>query len=293
MARPHRIHAPGAMHHVTLRGNHQQDVFFCAADYRRLDQLMADSLEKSGARLHAYCYMTNHIHVLVQVGTVPLGRVVMPVASQYARQTQKGLGTTGHFFERRYHSVLVDADSYFMELLRYIHLNPVAAGIVRTPDAYPWSSHHAYLGTRRDPWLTTDFGLSLFAAEERAAIDAYRRFIDDGLAAGNRRSPFDDLNHSDRRILGSDDFARRLLGSGWRPRSRKSLDDLIAEACLRFNVTPDMLCAPARATRLVAARAWIVKEAVEGRIASISAVARRLNRDESSMRHALAAVREG
>jgi hypothetical protein len=231
--------------------------------------------------------MTNHIHALIQVGETPLGSLILRIASQYARATQKRMATTGHLFERRYHSVLVDADSYFMELLRYIHLNPVCAGLARSPEAYRWSSHHAYVGERHEEWLTTDFGLSLFAAEAPTAICAYRRFLNDALTSDSTRSPFDDLNPSDRRILGSDEFARKHLGAAWKPRSRESLEQVIIQACAHFNINSAQLESPSRSAKLVAARAWVVKKSVEGRVASIAAVARRLNRDESSLRHAL------
>ena len=280
------------MYHVTLRGNHQQDIFFTPADRERLNELFSDVLVRQGARMHAYCYMTNHIHALIQVGEKPLGPLILRVASRYARVTQAALATTGHLFERRYYSVLVDADSYFMALLRYIHLNPVVAGLVRIPDEYPWSSHHAYLGLRRETWLTTDFGLAFFGKETNNAVHGYRKFVNDGLEADLGSSPLDEVNHSDNRILGSDDFAQTLLGTTWRPRSRKSLDNLLAEACSRFNVTAEELRSPSRVGRLVIARVWIAIEAQSGRIASLSAVARCLHRDESSLRRAVEAHRK-
>jgi REP element-mobilizing transposase RayT len=279
------------MYHVTLRGNHQQDIFFTLADRDRLNQLFSNVLDHHGARMHAYCYMSNHIHALIQVAAKPLGPLILRVASRYARVTQATLATTGHLFERRYHCVLVDADSYFMALLRYIHLNPVAAGLVSTPDEYSWSSHHAYLGLRREDWVTTEFGLGLFGKETGDAIRAYRRFVNDGLKAGLTGSPLDQLNQSDNRILGSDDFAQKLLGTAWKPRSRKSLEELLAEACSRFNVSAGELRSPSRIARLVVARAWIAVEAQAGRIASLSAVARFLHRDESSLRRAVEAHR--
>jgi putative transposase len=279
------------MYHVTLRGNHQQDIFFAPADRDRLSELFSDVLVRHGARMHAYCYMTNHIHALIQVGENPLGPLILRVASRYARVTQAILATTGHLFERRYHSVLVDADAYFMVLLRYIHLNPVAAGLVRTPDEYPWSSHHAYLGTRSEAWLTTEFGLALFAKQAAEAVTAYRQFVNDGLASDLPDSPLNEVNLSDKRILGSDDFARKLLGVAWEPRSRKSLDDLLVEASSRFNVTAEEMRSSSRIGRLVVARAWIAIQAQSGRIASLSAVARFLHRDESSLRRAVEAHR--
>ncbi len=288
MGRPLRLHAPGAMYHVTLRGNHRQDIFFVPGDRHRLDKLFADALQRFGARLHAYCYMSNHIHALIQVGDVPLGSLILRVAGQYARQTQANLNTTGHLFEKRYYPVLVDVDHYFLELLRYIHLNPVRAGLANSPDSYEWSSHHVYSGTRVEPWITTDFALSQFGTDRARAIAAYRRFLHQNMDGAVSRSPLEDCNPSDRRILGGDDFARKLLGEKWRAKSKKSLDLLINEACGHFSCTPVELASASRKANLVAARAWVVHQAavLEG-VASVSEVARRFNRDESSLRHAL------
>jgi REP element-mobilizing transposase RayT len=275
------------MYHVTLRGNHQQDIFFEPADRHRLSALFAEVLERFKARLHAYCYMTNHVHALVQVGDAALGGLVMRVAGQYARITQSRLHTTGHLFEKRYYPVLVDVDQYFVTLLRYMHLNPVRAGLAKSVEAYPWSSHHAYIGARSEPWVTTEFGLAQFGRERQKAIEAYRQFVDRHSVGSAERSPLLDCNPSDSRILGSDDFARQLLGAEWKPRSRRSLDALIQDACGHFHCTPAEMNSISRKPLLVAARAWVVNEAVSGRVASIAEVARRFNRDESSLRHAL------
>jgi len=276
------------MYHVTLRGNHQQTIFFTATDRQRMDLLFADVLERFDARLHAYCYMTNHVHALIQVGNEPLGRLMQRVAGQYARATQARLQTTGHLFENRYYTVLVDTDSYLMEVIRYIHLNPVRARLVNTPTEYPWSSHHAFVGSRADPWVTTDFALSTFASDRGKAIEAYEAFVQLALADPEERSPFENCNANDARILGGDDFARRMMGVKWKPRSRKTLDQLVEEGCQHFGVTAADLESQRRDARIVAARAWVAGQALEGRIATLSAVARKFNRNESSLRRALA-----
>ena len=272
------------MYHVTLRGNHQQAIFFTATDRVRMNDLFAEGVERFDARLHAYCYMTNHLHALVQVADTPLGALMRRVGGQYARMTQARLETTGHLFEKRYHQVLVDTDAYLRELVRYIHLNPVRAGLASLPSEYPWTSHHAYLGRRHEPWVTTDFALSQFSPHRDHAVKAYEIFLGQTPVA---TSPLDARNPSDSRILGDDDFARRMLGSEWKPRSRKSLDQLVAESCKNFSVTERDLRSPRRDAKIVAARAWVANEAIEGRIASVAAVARMFNRNESSLRRAL------
>ncbi|HKS58907.1 MAG TPA: transposase [Steroidobacteraceae bacterium] len=208
MPRSPRIHAHGAMYHVTLRGNHRQDIFFTADDRRLLTRIVREILVDCDARLHAYCYMTNHVHALVQVSDTPLSRIMLLVAGRYARAVQARLQTTGHLFEKRYHALIVDADEYLLTLLRYIHLNPVRAKLVASPDQYPWSSHHAYLGNRHEPWVTTTFALRMFDADRRRAIAAYEAF----LGAAPTPSPLLDRNEQDPRILGNDAFAQRVLG---------------------------------------------------------------------------------
>jgi putative transposase len=158
---------------------------------------------------------------------------------------------------------------------------------VTSLEAYPWSSHHAYVGNRVESWVTTDFALSQFSLDRTRAIDAYRKFVALPPSEGERCSPLLNCNPSDRRILGSDDFARRVIGPVWRPKSGHSLEELIENACQHFNCKIADLASASRRPQLVAARAWVVHQAVSGRIASIAEVARRFNRDESSLRHAL------
>lgn len=284
MPRPLRIHVPGALYHVTLRGNHRQNIFFRPQDRLTLSDIVAEVIERFGARVHAYCYMTNHIHALIQVGDAPLGRLMLRIAGRYARTVQSTLHTTGHLFEKRYHPILVDADAYLLELLRYIHLNPVRAHMAASPDNYQWSSHHAYLGERHESWVTTSVALSMFHPDRERAIDAYRRFILQQTASATP-SPFLECNPSDRRILGCDEFAGRLLGTNWRARSRKTLEQLVTEACDTFGIAVDQLRSASRRRELVKARAWVAHQAVTLRIASLAAVARNFNRDESSLRH--------
>lgn len=286
MPRLPRLHVPGAFHHVTLRGNHRQDIFFSPADRGRLNDIVAEVLERCGARLHAYCLMTNHVHFLMQVGDIPLGRLMLRIASRYARAVQRRFQTTGHLFERRYHTVLVDADEYLLELLRYIHLNPVRAGMVAHPTDHPWSSHPVYLGIRTEAWVTTDFALRMFHPERDLAIDSYRRFIDREIGQLSA-SPLRDRNAHDPRVLGSDPFLGQLLNQPCKPKSTLSLAELVDSACVQFSVTHDALLSSSRNRQHTHVRAWIAHQALTGRIASLSAVARFFGRSEASLRESV------
>lgn len=282
MPRKPRLHVPGGFYHVTLRGNHRQDIFFTPGDRALFGQIVSEVLERFAARVHAYCLMTNHVHLLIQVGDVPLGRIMMRVAGRYARLVQRRFRTTGHLFEQRYHCVLVDADEYLLELVRYIHLNPVRAHMVESPDDYAWSSHADYLGRRSTSWVTTSFALGILHPDPGSATGAYRRFVDHDVGR-KQSSPLTDRNDNDVRVLGSDDFLGKSLTAGWRPRSRKSLDELIDEACGQFNVDREELASPSRQRRLSKVRAWVAYHATEQRIASLAQVARTFHRDASSL----------
>jgi putative transposase len=272
------------MYHVTLRGNHRQNIFFSIADRRLLTTIVSEVIESCSAQVHAYCYMPNHIHALIQVDDTPLSKIMLLIASQYARRVQARLATTGHFFERRYHAVLVDTDAYLVTLLRYIHHNPVRARLAETPDNYYWSSHHAYLGTRAEPWVTTDFALRMLDSDRERAIAAYTAL----LARPPTTSPFAECNARDPRILGSDSFADRLLGEEWNAQSATGrLAELVRDACARFGVTTAELQSSSRLANLTRARLWVAEQAVSGGIASRAKVARLFNRYEPSFRHTL------
>ena len=284
MARIPRLHAPGAFYHVTLRGNHQQPVFFRDSDRDLLDRIVAKSLERQTARLHAYCWMTNHLHLLVQVSDAPLGRLMLRIASAYARTVQLRLNTTGHLFERRYHASLLDAENYLLAVVRYIHLNPVKAGLASDPADYPWSSHRTYLGMQDQSWVTTDFLMQLIASKPEDALRRYRELIsgpDQAEWGAGALVPRRDYPQ----VVGDDTFVKKFLSGQAPSRSRKSWEQLVSECCERFGVTHELLLSRGRARNAVIARAWLGHEAAAGKIATVSAVARFLGRSESALRH--------
>lgn len=280
MPRPPRIHAPGAMYHVTLRGNHRQDIFFTRGDRQLLTTLISQVVEACGAQVHAYCYMPNHIHLLIRVDQTPLSKIMLLIASPYARRVQARMETTGHFFERRYHAVLVDTNAYLVTLLRYIHHNPVRAKLAATPDDYQWSSHHAYVGTRAEPWVTTAFALRMLDSQSERAIAAYRALV----ACPLTTSPLAECNARDPRILGSDSFANNLLGDKWSAQFSTTVPELIDDACVRFGVTAAQLQSTSRLADVTSARLWVAEQAVAAGISSRADVARRFNRYAPSFR---------
>jgi putative transposase len=284
MPRRLRIHVPGGFYHVTLRGNHRQAIFRTAADRSLLDAIVARSLVTHVARLHAYCWMTNHLHFFVQVGETPLGMLMRDIASNYARAYQAKLETTGHLFERRYYAKLVDIDAYLFAVLRYIHLNPVSDGLVAAPGDYPWSSHRAYAGEAAPPgWLESDFVLSMVAPVRAQAQAAYRRFI------GEPPSERDNVDTSgDGDILGTDAFTARVLNAPANTRRAvKPLEQFICDACRIFDIPDEVLKSVSRDQAVVQARAWIAYHAMKEGAATLSQVARALGRDRATLRYAM------
>lgn len=290
MPRRLRIHVPGGFYHITLRGNHQRAIFRTDGDARMLGEIVARAIERRAARVHAYCWMTNHVHLLVQVGAEPLASVMRDIASEFARAMQCELQTTGHFFERRYHATIVDKERYLKEVVRYIHLNPVEAQLVTDPGEHRWCSHHEYLGAARDPWVTTDLVLQAFGSTRRHAMAAYVAFMahravpdwSSKLEFGGRASD----------VLGDDGFLARIKAEAWRASQGISLDELVAEACRRFMISDQRLVCPVRDAYLAEVRVWIASEARKRGIATLSAVARRLGRSEATLRQAMRATRK-
>lgn len=146
MARKPRLHVSGGLYHVMLRGNGGQAIFFTDADRYHLYLLLQEGIERYGHRVHGFCCMSNHIHLAVQVADIPLAKIMQNLSFRYTRWINQRKKRVGHLFQGRYKAILVDADSYLLQLVCYIHLNPVRANMVKRPEHYRWSGHRAYIG---------------------------------------------------------------------------------------------------------------------------------------------------
>ncbi len=282
MPRPPRLHVPGACYHVVLRGNHQESLFGSAADRNVLNDIVADVLTRFDCRIHAFCWMVNHLHALLQIADCPLGKIMQRIAARYSRYRHKALNTSGHLFERRHRAKLVDVDTYFLTLLRYIHLNPVKAKIVNDPSDYPWSSHRAFLGAESISWLTTGFGLSLFSDDLVQARIAYERFV-----LEPREEADEDLDlkahPGDSRILGTDQFIADIPLVSRKPHSPLTLEQFAESLCAQHHINADLLRSPSRTRYLASIRVAFSIQAIERRVATLCEIARFLNRDPSSL----------
>ncbi|TAK51680.1 MAG: transposase [Gammaproteobacteria bacterium] len=290
MPRKPRLHVPGGLYHVILRGNARQDIFFDPDDRQRWETLIGQGVRKYTHRIHAYCWMTNHVHLAVQCHTSPLSRFMSFVASGYARATNKKLNRSGHLFERRYRAILVQRDSYLQELIRYIHRNPLRAGIIRRLEDYPWSSHHAYVTGRAPAWLTTGWALSTFGTELAPARRRYAEFMgsegDQSICSALRNGA-----EADQRALGDDQFLASIEARWVPPGRRPSLDQLISEACEGRGVSEAELRSRSRERRCAQIRAEIGLVAVDGGIATGAELARRFNRSQSALSRAIGRLR--
>jgi hypothetical protein len=217
--------------------------------------------------------MTNHVHLAAQVGDARLGRLMQAVSSVYARRKQRRIPTTGHFFERRYHATLVDSDAYWLALVRYIHRNPVEAGMVSDPADYPWSSHRCYLGQSRRDWLTVGPTLAMFG-NANDAIALYNRFVA-GADCDEASQPSVVVSAAD--LLLSFEFRDA------RQADLRSLERIVLEVAAELNVDHTLLESPNRDPKLVRARLEIARRALAAGSASLTAVAARLGRSPSTL----------
>lgn len=293
MARKKRIHYPGALYHVMLRGNAGQTVFHQDAECRYFEDILAQGLEQYEMLLHAYCWMENHVHMALQVREEPLSKLMQNISQRYTWWFNKRHDRAGHVFQGRYKAVLVDREAYFTELIRYIHLNPVRAGLVTDPLAYPRSSHAAYAGHTRPPdWLSIDYGLRQFGIAEPEARAAYLHFM--GQTAGEEL--LDRLRHGSRtegRILGNDNFIRTVLGRKDDPvQAQVGIERIAALAAGVYEIPAREMTSASRARQPAQARAMATLIGVDHCGFLVSDFARYFNRDMPGLSRQVKALRE-
>ncbi|HET8941129.1 MAG TPA: transposase [Rudaea sp.] len=219
MSRPLRIEFSGALYHITSRGDRREDIFLDDEDREGFLELLAGVCERSNWACHAYCLMSNHYHLLVETRESTLSKGMRQLNGVHTQTFNRRHRRVGHVFQGRYKAILVDRDSYLLELARYIVLNPVRAGMVRSANDWPWSSYRATAGWSEVPeWLTVDWVLSAFGTRRKPAMQVYRRFVSEGR---NQSSPWLDLKQQV--YLGGDAFVERMQA---RIKDGASLDDV-------------------------------------------------------------------
>ncbi len=255
MPRGPRLDAPGTLHHVIARGIERRNLFKSEVDREdflsRMDKLLSDTK----TRLYAWCLLPNHFHLLLRSGDEGLSAFMRRLQTGYAVGFNRRHRRVGHLFQNRYKSILVEEDAYFLELVRYIHLNPVRACLVKNMlalDRYAWCGHAAVMGKREAPFQDVAFVLQQFGVRTKEAIAAYRGFVAEGIRQGKRpelsggglvrsvggREKLSELRRSkermasDERILGSSDFVLEI---------EKEMRASLGDESSRVQVPPEQL----------------------------------------------------
>ena len=184
MARQLRMQFPGAFYHVTSRGNEKRTVFTDNQGRERFLAYLESAVERYGAVIHVWCLMGNHYHLFLETPRGNLSQIMRHINGAYTTYFNARHKRSGHLFQGRYKAIIVEADSYALELSRYIHLNPVRAQLTAKPEEYSWSSYRSYIGeeTAR-PWLTTTRILDYFNNSQLSRRGTYRKFVEDLLTA--------------------------------------------------------------------------------------------------------------
>jgi putative transposase len=181
MARPLRIQYPDAWYHVMNRGRNRAKIFRSPEDYSAFIQILKDAASLWKVRIAAYCLMSNHYHLLIQTPKANLSRCMRHINGIYTQYFNRSHKTDGQIFRGRYKSIVIDCDSYLLELVRYIHRNPLHAGLVKGLEDYLWSSHGAYLSNSDEGnWLHKDYVLSVLEENKNKRGQAYIDFIKQG-----------------------------------------------------------------------------------------------------------------
>jgi len=208
MARPLRLEFAGALYHVSSRGDGGEAIYRGDDDRRGFLGVLSDVWMRYNWSIHAYCLMSNHYHLLVETPEANLAQGMRQLNGVYTQRFNRTHARVGHVFQGRYKAILVEKDSYLLELARYVVLNPVRAGLVGTPAEWPWSSYRAMIGDAHPPdWLQTDWILAAFATTKAEAAEGYARFVAAGTGGP---SPWGQLKRQV--FLGSEAFVEIMQG---------------------------------------------------------------------------------
>lgn len=205
MGRRPRIFAPGLLYHVIVRGNHREKIFWTARDYNSYLERLCTYRIKHKVEIYAYCLMANHAHLLLESTGPPVARFMQGVQQSYTQYVNRKYEKVGHLFQGRYKAIVCEADEYLLELVRYIHLNPVRARIVPQPEEYEYSSHRIYL-----KGVVTEIVNPTSILEMLGGVTRYRRFVLDGISEGHNDEYYD---QTDQRFLGAPEFVEEVKQS--------------------------------------------------------------------------------
>ncbi len=289
-----RLDAPGTLHHVIVRGIEKRRIVRDDEDRRNFMNRLGVLAEKSETRIYAWSLMVNHAHLLLRSGSFGLPRFMRGLLTGYAVSYNRRHHRHGHLFQNRYHSIVCDEDTYFRELVRYIHLNPLRAGLVKSVGElgkYPWSGHAVVMGRISRGWQDREYVLSWFGKREGEARAAYAKYVEEGKAQGRRpelvgggvvrsyggwsavlslRRHQGEIS-GDERILGPGEFVEAVLkgaegaiGGRLRPALRKQrIEAVLAEESQREAIDPEELRAGSRRRKIPRVRSECARRLVK------------------------------
>lgn len=318
MPRQARLDVPGALHHIMVRGIDKTNIYRDDDDRERFLERLGQNVEAGKCSVYAWALMDNHVHILFKSGKDGISTVMRKLLSWYAQYFNRRHGRAGHLFENRYKSILCEEGNYLLALIRYIHLNPARAKLVRTLeqlDSYPWTGHRAIMGKTGYSWMETELILAEFGTTRRRAMNEYRRFMQEGFDQGRlpeltggglirskggwsqvlsaRRSG--QSEEYDERILGNGDFVGSILKEAEEKakhqlklrRGGRTLASIVGEECKREGISPAELRGGGRRRKVSGLRARIGKRGRDELGMSLAEIARHVGVNTSSIRKAI------
>jgi len=246
------VFAPGLLYHVIVRGNQRQKTFLIDQDYQVYLERLAKYREKYGYSVHAYCLMPNHVHLLLESSDRPLGKFMQGLQQSYSQYFNLQHRKVGHVFQGRYKAIICDRDEYLLELVRYIHLNPVRASLVKASERYRYSGERAYIEGKANEVIDPGKVLKLFGGKA-----GYKRFVRDGLADGHKEEYYE---VEDQRFLGAEGFGDRVQGRADATKkvpSKRSIEAIVRQLAKELGVSVEAVRSLERGWEISKARTMI------------------------------------
>lgn len=318
MPRQARLDIPGALHHIMVRGIDKTAIFKDDEDKARFLERLGHNITEGKCTVYAWVLMSNHVHILFKSGRDGISSVMRRLLTWYAQYYNRRHRRMGHLFENRYKSILCEEDAYLLALVRYIHLNPMRAGILKTMedlDHYSWSGHRTIIDRSKDPWMDAEYILAQFGDNRRKALREYRRFMAEGAGQGRSRELTGGglvrsqggwsqvlamrrrgrKEEFDERILGGGDFVNNILKEAEdrqlrqlkAKRSGKNIQKIIEEECRDYGVSSVELQGGSKRRKVSNARATIGLRSREELGLSAAEIARHVGVNTSGITRAI------
>jgi REP element-mobilizing transposase RayT len=307
MPRKSRIDAAGALQHIIARGIERCEIFRDETDRNNFLDRLGGIVSETKTSCYAWALIPNHFHLLLRTGSVPIATVMRRLLTGYAVSHNRRHRRSGHLFQNRYKSILCQEDTYLLELVRYIHLNPIRAGMVKDMkglDKYPFSGHSALMGKVMRQWQDTDRVLKLYDDRLWMGRRRYRAFVEKGISQGRRSDLMGGglirssggwagvkakrkakvFEKSDERILGDGDFVEEVLVAAQEQMEKRyrlsargyDLDAVASRVCDIMGIEASNLWVPGKERKIVEARSVLCYWAVRDLGISMAELSRRL-----------------